>query len=103
MTRVMSEEEIQVMSNPAKSPNSKGNKTERNRTPNAPLTSEEVDRLLGSINVMEDKVLLTFGFAAGVRVGEVASLDYSRLNEQEQCITVWDEKKDKERTIYIPL
>lgn len=85
-----------------RSPSSEPNRT-RARTPNNPLTSEEVDKLLSNINIMEDKVLLTFGFSAGVRVGEVPSLEPMNINEAEQCITIWDEKKDKQRTIFLPL
>jgi integrase len=95
----MNEKQIEITENAPASPKRKANRT---RTSNAPLTAEEVEKLLANIDVLEDRMLISFGVYSGVRVGEVPSLDYARINMQEQSVTIWDEKKDKDRTIYLP-
>jgi integrase len=79
------------------------NKTpkERKRNSNDPLTKHEVEQLLSKIDNLKDYTLLLFGFSSGVRVGEL-SFDYNSINWQEAYISIWDEKKDKYRKVYVP-
>ncbi len=76
------------------------NKT-RNRNNNDPLTKSEVELLLSKIDNLKDYTLLLFGFYSGVRVGEL-SFDYNSIIWNEGYISIWDEKKDRYRKVYIP-
>jgi len=86
-----------------KSPNSEPNKTgnERKRNSNDPLTKHEVEQLLSKVDNLKDYTLLLFGFSSGVRVGEL-SFDYNSIIWQEGYVSIWDEKKDRYRKVYIP-
>jgi len=85
------------------SPNSESNKTAkpRNRNSNDPLTKQEVEQLLGRIDNLKDYTLLLFGFYSGVRVGELC-FDYNSIIWEEGYVSIWDEKKDRYRKIYVP-
>lgn len=50
---------------------------------------------------LKDYTLLLFGFHSGVRVGELA-FDYNSISWQEGYVSIWDEKKDRYRRIYVP-
>jgi integrase len=78
------------------------NKTPRNRTPNDPLTPEEVHTLLKAIDNIPDYTLILTGLYTGMRISEIASLEEISINEGEGRIHIWDEKKDKYRDVYIP-
>jgi integrase len=45
--------------------------------------------------------LLLFGFYSGVRVGELA-FDYNSIIWNEGYVSIWDEKKDRYRRVYVP-
>ena len=78
------------------------NKTPRNRTPNDPLTPEEVHILLKAIDNIPDYTLILTGLYTGMRISEISSLEEISINEGEGRIHIWDEKKDKYRDVYIP-
>jgi integrase len=85
------------------SPNPEPNKApkERKRNSNDPLTKHEVEQLLSKVDNLKDYTLLLFGFTSGVRVGEL-SFDYNSINWQEAYVSIWDEKKDRHRKVYVP-
>lgn len=88
-----------------KSPNKKENKTEareRKRTSNDPLTSQEADQLLKSIDNIPDYSLILTGLYTGMRISEISKLEEISINQEEQRIHIWDEKKDKYRDVYVP-
>ena len=85
-----------------KSPKMNENKTPRNRTPNDPLTSEEANLLLKSIDNTPDYALVLTGLYTGMRISEISSLEEISIVEKEKRIHIWDEKKDQYRDIYIP-
>jgi len=88
-----------------KSPKMKQNKTdikERKRTPNDPLTSQEANLLLRTITDFSDYALILLGLYTGMRISEIAALEEISINEQEQKIRIWDEKKDRYRDVFIP-
>lgn len=85
------------------SPNPKSIKTskQRNRYNNDPLTKQEVEQLLGKVDNLRDYTLLLLGFYSGVRVGELC-FDYNSIIWEEGYVSIWDEKKDRYRKVYIP-
>ena len=85
-----------------KSPKMNENKTPRNRTSNDPLTSEEANLLLKSIDNTPDYALVLTGLYTGMRISEISSLEEISIVEKEKRIHIWDEKKDQYRDIYIP-
>ena len=85
-----------------KSPKMNENKTPRNRTPNDPLTSEEANLLLKSIDNTPDYALVLTGLYTGMRISEISSLEEISIVEKEKRIHIWDEKKDQYRDIYVP-
>ena len=84
------------------SPKMTANKTPRNRTSNDPLTSEEANLLLRSIDNVPDHALILTGLYTGMRISEIASLEEISINEPEGRIHIWDEKKDRYRDVYVP-
>jgi len=50
---------------------------------------------------LKDYTLLLFGFYCGVRVGEL-SFDYNSIIWNEGYVSIWDEKKDRYRKVYVP-
>jgi integrase len=87
----------------SESPNPESNKTgkPRNRYSNDPLTKQEVEQLLSKVDNLRDYTLLLLGFYSGLRVGEVG-FDYNSIIWEEGYVSIWDEKKDRYRKIYIP-
>ena len=85
-----------------KSPKMNENKTPRNRTPNDPLTSEEANLLLKSIDNTPDYALVLTGLYTGMRISEISSLEEISIVEKEKRIHIWDEKKDRYRDVYVP-
>ena len=77
-----------------------GSKT-RLRNNNDPLTKAEVEQLLSKIDNLKDYTLLLLGFYSGVRVGEL-SFDYNSIIWTEGYVSIWDEKKDRYRTMDVP-
>jgi integrase len=73
----------------------------RNRYSNDPLTKQEVEHLLGKVDNLRDYTLLLFGLYSGVRVGEL-SFDYNSIIWEEGYVSIWDEKKNRHRKIYVP-
>ena len=84
------------------SPKMNVNKTPRNRTSNDPLTSEEANLLLRSIDNVPDHALILTGLYTGMRISEISSLEEISINEGEGRIHIWDEKKDRYRDVYVP-
>ena len=84
------------------SPKMNVNKTPRNRTPNDPLTLEEANLLLRSIDNVPDHALILTGLYTGMRISEISSLEEISINEGEGRIHIWDEKKDRYRDVYVP-
>jgi integrase len=87
----------------SESPNPESNKTgkQRNRYSNDPLTKQEVEQLLSKVDNLRDYTLLLLGFYSGVRVGELC-FDYNCIVWEESYVSIWDEKKDRYRKIYVP-
>lgn len=85
-----------------KSNENKTEKKERIRTPNDPLTSQEANTLLRSIDNVPDYTLVLVGLYTGMRISEIASLEEISINEGESRIHIWDEKKDRYRDVYVP-
>jgi len=77
-------------------------KKQRIRLSNAPLTEEEVARLLSSITEPRDHALLLLGANSGMRVSEAVGLERVNIDEQEWLVTIWDEKKDAYRKVLLP-
>ena len=84
------------------SPKMNENKTPRNRTPNDPLTSQEASKLLRAIDNIPDYTLILLGLYTGMRISEISSLEEISINEKEQRLRIWDEKKDRYREVYVP-
>ena len=84
------------------SPKMNANKTPRNRTSNDPLTLEESNLLLKSIDNVPDHALILTGLYTGMRISEISSLEEIAINEGEGRIHIWDEKKDRYRDVYVP-
>ena len=86
------------------SPKTEENKTrrERMRTPNDPLTSQEANDLLRTIDNIPDYTLILVGLYTGMRISEISGLEEISINEPEQRIRIWDEKKDRYRDVYVP-
>ena len=84
------------------SPKMNENKTPRNRTSNDPLTSEEANLLLKSIDNIPDHALILTGLYTGMRISEISSLEEISIVEKEKRIHIWDEKKDQYSDIYVP-
>lgn len=87
-----------------KSPKKHVNKTgkTRERFSNDPLTREEIEKLLNSIDNIQDHTLLFLGFYTGMRISEIISIEDISLNEGEGRIHIWDEKKNIYRDVYVP-
>ena len=88
-----------------KSPKTHENKTDRKeriRTPNDPLTVQEANLLLMSIDNIPDYTLVLVGLYTGMRISEISSLEEISINEGESRIHIWDEKKDRYRDVYVP-
>ena len=85
------------------SPKMNENKTQiRNRTPNDPITVEEAETLLRSVDNVPEYTLILTGLYTGMRISEIASLEEISINEGEGRIHIWDEKKDRYRDVYVP-
>ena len=88
-----------------RSPKTHENKTDRKeriRTPNDPLTVQEANVLLRSIDNIPDHTLVLVGLYTGMRISEISSLEEISINEPEGRIHIWDEKKDRYRDVYVP-
>ena len=88
-----------------RSPKTSENKTDRKeriRTPNDPLTVQEANVLLRSIDNIPDHTLVLVGLYTGMRISEISSLEEISINEGESRIHIWDEKKDRYRDVYVP-
>ena len=88
-----------------RSPKTQENKTDRKeriRTPNDPLTVQEANVLLRSIDNIPDHTLVLVGLYTGMRISEISSLEEISINEGESRIHIWDEKKDRYRDVYVP-
>ena len=88
-----------------RSPKTSENKTDRKeriRTPNDPLTVQEANVLLRSIDNIPDHTLVLVGLYTGMRISEISSLEEISINEPEGRIHIWDEKKDRYRDVYVP-
>ena len=88
-----------------RSPKTHENKTDRKeriRTPNDPLTVQEANVLLRSIDNILDYTLVLVGLYTGMRISEISSLEEISINEPEGRIHIWDEKKDRYRDVYVP-
>ena len=88
-----------------RSPKTSENKTDRKeriRTPNDPLTVQEANVLLRSIDNIPDYTLVLVGLYTGMRISEISSLEEISINEPEGRIHIWDEKKDRYRDVYVP-
>ena len=85
-----------------KSPKSKANRTSipRERTPNDPLTSEEVSKLIQGADNLPDATLLALGFSTGMRVSEVCTLEEPLVDFKNSKAQIWDEKKNKMRFVF---
>ena len=75
----------------------------RERLSNDPFTEEEIKKLLEAVTNARDHALLVLGFNSGMRVSEAVSVDRLALNEAEGFITIWDEKKNVFRKVYLPV
>ncbi|MCL5782533.1 MAG: site-specific integrase [Candidatus Thermoplasmatota archaeon] len=90
-----------------KSPKSEKNKTikpkgpPRKRTSNDPLTREESETLIRSIDNLQDRTLIFLGLNSGMRVSEIASIEEISIDFQEERVRIWDEKKDLYREVYV--
>lgn len=73
----------------------------RNRTPNTPLTKEEVATLINHTTDLETKTLFILGFNTGMRVSEITNISWLAVNWNENTITIWDEKKNKYRNVIV--
>jgi integrase len=65
------------------------------------LKEDEIERLLSTIDNIEDKTLITLGIDSGCRVSEIVGILTSNIDYANQTIKIWDEKKDKWRDIVI--
>ena len=85
-----------------KSPKSKANRTStpRERTPNDPLTSEEVSKLIQGADNLPDATLFALGFSTGMRVSEVYTLEEPLVDFKNSKAQIWDEKKNRMRFVF---
>lgn len=74
----------------------------RKRYSNDPLKKDEVEKLLNSIDNIQDHAFFVLGFYSGMRISEIISIEDISLNEPEGRIHIWDEKKNVYRDVYIP-
>ncbi len=74
---------------------------ERSRTPNEAWTEDQAMKLISSADDLFDRTILILGFNSGLRVSEISSIDTGMIDEENNRIKVWDEKKDRHRQVYI--
>jgi integrase/recombinase XerD len=63
------------------------------------LTEREIEHLREACNTPMEKALFEFMFSTGCRIGEIVSLDKSRINWSNRSVIVLG-KGDKEREVY---
>jgi integrase len=71
----------------------------RKRHPNRALTEAQIRILLSSIENIRDDALIRLGLSVGLRVSEVVTIRTSEIDFERGLIKVWDEKKDKWRSV----
>jgi len=75
----------------------------RKRSPNRPLSREQVKKVMLGIDNSKDATLLHFGFNVGCRVSEALSFNQDAINWQEGTVKIYDEKKNTYREVMPPL
>lgn len=75
-------------------------KIPRKRNPNNPLTKEEVRKLVDSCTDLETRVLFILGFNTGMRVSEIVNVSWIAIDWEEGFIRIWDEKKNRYRSVF---
>ena len=71
----------------------------RRRHPNRALTEAQIRNLLSTIENIRDDALIRLGLSVGLRVSEVVTIRTSEIDFDRGLIKIWDEKKDKWRSI----
>ena len=73
--------------------------SKRKRHPNRALTEAQIRNLLSAIENNRDDALIRLGLSVGLRVSEVVTIRTSEIDFDRGLIKIWDEKKDKWRSI----
>jgi site-specific recombinase XerD len=68
----------------------------------AVLSLEEVEQVLGALELTKYRVLFTTMYAAGLRIGEAARLKTTSIDARRRVIRVVDVKGKKERLVMLP-
>lgn len=86
----------------SKSPISQTIKTykSRNRTSNESFTEDQTKLLINSCTDLFERTILILGFNSGMRVSEISHIDVGMVDFERESIKIWDEKKDRYRTVY---
>ena len=86
----------------SKSPISQTIKTykSRNRTTNESFTEDQTKLLINSCTDLFERTILILGFNSGMRVSEISHIDVGMVDFEREAIKLWDEKKDRYRTVY---
>jgi len=77
-------------------------KREKSHTEPRYLTAEEIEKLLSSIEDMEDFTLIQFALETGVRRSELTTIETKDIDFEQQSAPIYDEKKDEYRRIVFP-
>ena len=67
------------------------------------LSTEEIRRLVDTIDDLEDKVLILLALETGLRRSEVVTIQTSNLDFERQTAKVYDYKKDEWRNVVYPM
>ena len=97
----MVEKEAEVAVQITKSLNTKQKKP-RNRSPNKPLTKDQVRKVMLAVVPLRDRALLHLGFNTGMRVSEPLTFTQDGVDWGAGTIKIWDEKKNKYREVMPP-
>ena len=63
------------------------------------MTEAQIKSLLSTIDNIRDDALIRPGLSVGLRVSEVVTIRTSEIDFERGLIKIWDEKKDKWRSI----
>jgi integrase len=98
----MAEKQAQVVQKTTSFPNKIKIKKPRNRTPNRPLSREEVSKVMNAVDNLRDKTLLALAFNTGMRVSEPLTISRVAMDWDAGLLKIWDEKKNQYREVMPP-
>lgn len=65
------------------------------------LTKGQVEKLIATIDVLNDRGLICLGIDAGIRRGDIIKINKRDVNVEERSVTYYEHKKRRTKTVYI--